>query len=178
MLCDACKKNEASVHITKVVNGVKQEYNLCDQCAKEVKGINFVDMGNMDFNSPFTFQNILSGIIDYINQSAQPSVNYVPTCKNCGMTYTEFKKHGLMGCSECYENFQTYLVPVIKGVQGNLEHVGKIPNKTGKEILSKRKLLKLKEELQEAITAEEYEKAAQLRDEIRELQKNEQGGAL
>ncbi len=87
------------------------------------------------------------------------------------MTYTEFKKTGLMGCSECYVSFKNSLVPIIKRVQGNIEHVGKIPKKSGKEIMEKRQLLRLREELNRAINSEEYERAAELRDEIREVQR-------
>lgn len=33
MLCDKCRKNEANVHVTQIINGVKYEQNLCAQCA-------------------------------------------------------------------------------------------------------------------------------------------------
>jgi protein arginine kinase activator len=170
MICDNCKKNSATVHITKFINGAKQEYSLCDACANELNEMNFVDVGHISLNNTFTVQDLLSGIIDYVNQSSQSNVSNVPTCKNCGMTYTEFKKTGLMGCSKCYESFENSLIPIIKRVQGNIEHVGKIPKKSGKEVMEKRQLLKLKEELNKAVVAEEYERAAKLRDQIREIQ--------
>jgi protein arginine kinase activator len=170
MLCDNCKKNEASVHITKFVNGIKHESNLCDACAHELNGMNISGVGNMGFGNTFTVQDLLGGIIDYVNQSSQSNTSHVATCKNCGMTYIEFKKTGLMGCSECYDSFKSSLLPLIKRVQGNTEHVGKIPKKNGKEIMGRKQLLKLKEELNKAIFAEEYEKAANIRDQIRELQ--------
>ena len=86
------------------------------------------------------------------------------------LAYNEFQKTGLLGCSECYKNFQNTINPVIKRVQGDVEHVGKVPTKAGKCLVEKRKLLKLKEELQHAILGEEYERAAVLRDEIKSLQ--------
>jgi protein arginine kinase activator len=169
MLCDNCKKNEANVHITRISNGVKQEMNLCEKCAKEMGG--FGISGEVDFSSPFTFQNILGGIIDYINQPSESEIAYEPVCKNCGMTYSEFRNTGLLGCSECYKNFSSTLMPVVKRVQGNVEHVGKIPQKLGKGLIEKKKLIDLKEQLQAAILKEEYEKAAELRDKIKEIQK-------
>ncbi len=172
MLCDVCKKNEATVHITKITNGTQEEFNICEKCAKEKGEFNF--SGQLDFSSPFTFQNILTGIMDYIGNSNQTQLNFDCSCKNCGITFSDFKKRGLVGCSDCYKNFTATLVPVIKRVQGNLEHTGKIPKKAGKNIIGKRKLLKLKENLKEAIATEEYEKAAQIRDMIKELQKTQE----
>lgn len=171
MLCDICKKNEANVHITKIVNGVKQELNVCEKCARDMGDFNFG--GEMiNFNSPFTFQNILSGLVDYINQSTPAEESSELVCKNCGTTYSEFREKGFLGCSECYKNFSSTLTPIIKRVQGNVEHTGKIPKKLGKDLIEKRQLLKLKEDLKKAVAAEEYEKAAQIRDEIKEMENN------
>lgn len=166
MLCAICKKNQANVHITKIINGEKQEFDICDECAKRTEGMEFG--GNMIFDTQFSFQNILSGLMDYLNQTPQAE-RVEPVCKNCGTTFSEFKKNGFLGCSECYNYFDAALIPVIRRVQGNVEHVGKIPHKSGKGILEKRELEKLKDELQKAIQSEEYEKAAEIRDKIRAI---------
>lgn len=171
MLCERCNKNEATVHIVKVINGLKEEHNLCESCAKEQEGVGLGSEINMV--SPFSFQNLLSGLVDYFNQSSQDVKSTEIACKNCGMTYSQFKQKGLLGCSECYQNFNQTVMPVIKRVQGNTEHVGKVPGKVGKDLIEKRKVLKLKEELQKAILAEEYEEAARIRDEIKSIQKSE-----
>jgi protein arginine kinase activator len=168
MLCDKCKKNEAVVHFKKIVNGEKQELNICESCAREVEGLNLNN--DFSFGPSFSFQNILSGLMDYMSPGAQPNKNHEIQCKNCGATYNDFKKYGLLGCSECYNSFGPTINPVIKRVQGNTEHTGKIPKKLGKEIIEKRRLGKLKEDLQKAIANEEYEKAAQIRDMIKSLQ--------
>lgn len=168
MLCDNCHENEANVHYTQIINGEKQEMNLCESCAKKLQGFNMGE--DIGFGSPFSFQNILSGIMEYMNPSQQFVKVQELKCKNCGTTYEDFKRDGLLGCSECYESFRANLNPVIKRVQGNVEHVGKIPRKMGKDIIGKRKLSKLKEDLQKAIANEEYEKAAQIRDMIKSLQ--------
>lgn len=173
MICQVCKENNANVHITKIVNGVKQEFNICERCAKEKEGINIGFSSDLSFPSDFSFQNILSGIMDYVNQSNMNTRAVEPKCEVCGTTYSEFKRQGLLGCSECYSTFTSTLNPLIKRVQGNTEHIGKLPKKSGKDIMEKKKLLKLKEELQKAIAEEEYEKAAEIRDKMRELQKGE-----
>ncbi|NLZ48125.1 MAG: excinuclease [Clostridiales bacterium] len=171
MYCDKCKTNIATVHIVKVINGVKQEFNLCQDCAKESKEI---DLGeSLSFHNSFSFQNILSGLMDYFDQSHRTSTAREAMCPTCGTTYGEFKKTGVLGCNNCYSYFNSVIMPVVRRVQGNVEHTGKIPVRAGKDILGKRRLNHLKEELQKAILMEEYERAAELRDKIRELQKSE-----
>lgn len=171
MLCDRCKKNNATVHIVKIINDTKQEIKLCEDCAKQS---NEIDIGDtMKFGNPFTFQSILSGFVDYLNQTPKGIRQVEATCPTCDITYGEFKQKGLLGCDNCYSYFSSALIPVIKRVQGNVEHTGKIPVKAAKNIIEKKRLIKLKEELQKAILMEEYEEAAKLRDEIREIQKSE-----
>jgi protein arginine kinase activator len=174
MLCDKCKTNPAAVRIVKIVNGVKQELNICESCAKSSQ--EFGMPGDMKMQAPFTFQNVLSGLVDYINQSSNTPRSTEVVCSKCGMSYSEFKKMGLMGCGECYKNFSQFITPVIKRVQGNPEHIGKVPIKSGKEIMEKKQMEALREQLQKAIISEEYEKAAELRDKIRELQSNDKEG--
>ena len=171
MICDLCKKNEATVHITKILNGDKKELNLCEKCAKEKGEITFYSP--IDISSSFTFQNILSGIMEHMGNIEKSSKNLHGYCENCGTTYSEFKQRGLAGCSECYKSLGETINPIIKRVQGNLEHTGKIPNKLGKNIIEKKKLLKLKEDLQKAVAVEEYEKAAEIRDLIKNIENNE-----
>lgn len=165
MLCDVCKKNNASVHITKVVNGQKQETNVCDVCAKDVEGFNLI--GDMGMMTDFNFSSIIGGLMDYINKT--PSRIEDVNCKDCGMTLREFKQTGVLGCASCYKNLQSTVSSVVNRVQGRAEHKGKIPKKQGKEILNKKYILQLKEELQKAILEENFEKAAELRDKIRSL---------
>ncbi|MCI1944659.1 UvrB/UvrC motif-containing protein [Clostridium luticellarii] len=169
MLCDICKKNEATVHITKIINGSKQEINLCEKCAMERGELNFVPQ--IDFVAPFSFQNILSGIMDYmINANNEQYKSFDVSCKNCGTSYNEFKKTGFLGCSECYKNFNNILGPIIKRVQVNLDHTGKIPKRAGKDMIQKKKLLKLKADLQKTVSLEQYEKAATIRDMIKQIE--------
>lgn len=176
MLCSMCKQKEATIHITRIINGEKEELYLCDDCAKNVEGIDI----NLDvqpefrLDSPFTFQSILSGIVDYINKNAvnneKKPLNLV--CKKCKTTFDEFKETGLLGCSECYDNFKEVLNPIVKRIHGNVEHIGKIPKNSGKEIIKKNTINDLKEKLQKAIATEEYEQAAKIRDQIRDIEKN------
>ncbi len=89
------------------------------------------------------------------------------------MTFDQFIKVGRFGCSHCYETFKNELNPILKRVHsGNVEHHGKVPERMGGTIHIKRKILQLKSELQRLISEEEFEKAAETRDEIRSLEKD------
>lgn len=173
MICEKCKVNDATVHIVKMSAVGKKEMRLCEKCASEFSDIPLG--GDLQDLNGFTFQSLISGLVDYMSNNSKDIAEKIAkekNCENCGMTYGEFKKTGLLGCSKCYYSFSNTIKPVIKRVQGDLEHVGKIPTKAGKEIIEKKRILKLKEELQNAILSEEYEKAAVLRDEIKFIKEN------
>jgi protein arginine kinase activator len=171
MNCERCGKNEANVYIAKIINGIKQDMNICDKCAAESGELNF--SGTMGMPGDLSFQNVLSGIMNYINQPNQNTLKETYVCSTCGTTYDDFKNTGLLGCSECYKYFNLAITPVIKRVQGNLENIGKVPLRAGKGLLEKKKLQLLKDELQRVIELEEYERAAEIRDELREIQKGD-----
>ena len=164
MLCNECGKKPATVHITKVENGKKTDFHLCEQCAlqKNVIGV----------NTNFTLNDLLTGILNSGNISpVKMEVIDDVKCSICGLTYNRFKETGRFGCSNCYKTFGDRLNPLFKRVHGNTNHTGKIPEKACGRIKNLRQIEKLKHELETAIRNEEYEKAATLRDQIREFNK-------
>ncbi|KPU42665.1 UvrB/uvrC motif protein [Oxobacter pfennigii] len=164
MLCQICNKRPANVHMTKIVNGEKTELHICEQCAREKEN-------NPMNDAPFSFSNIISSLMDFSGSGAMP---YTPKenikCPQCGLDYAEFKKTGRFGCSNCYESFGNRLEPLLKRIHGNTQHTGKVPKRTGGIIKIKRDIEKLRYELKRAIDNEEYEKAAELRDKIKNLE--------
>ncbi|WPX07977.1 UvrB/UvrC motif-containing protein [Anaerocellum danielii] len=165
MLCENCGKRPATVHYTQIINGVKTEMHLCEVCAKQ--------KGNLEFDAPFSVTNFLAGILEpaFGTQVLKPSFEIALTCKGCGMTFDEFRRAGRFGCAMCYSSFSEKLYPIFRRIHGNTKHVGKIPTKMGGDIAIKREIDRLKIELNVAIKNEEYEKAAKIRDKIRELEK-------
>ena len=157
MLCDECGKNNATVHLTKIVNDKRSEAHLCEQCAKKYM--------NLDTN--FSIQNIMSGFLTDV-PGVEKSMLLV--CENCGMTYDEFKRNGKFGCSQCYSSFEKKVAPIVRNIHSHDSHVGKIPLKAGKELKDKKELEDLKFNLREAVENEEYEKAAEYRDKIKEME--------
>ncbi|MEI7027641.1 hypothetical protein [Paenibacillus sp. y28] len=164
MLCQECGKRPATLHFTKIVSGEKTEFHICEVCARE--------KGELIPGTPggFSIHNLLSGLLDFdtggASQKAQPL-----RCDHCGLTYAQFSKLGRFGCSSCYKHFASRLDPLFKRVHGNIVHNGKIPKRCGGLIKDKKELDRLKMELQLTIEREEFEQAANLRDEIRDLEK-------
>ncbi len=171
MLCEKCKKNEAKINLITVMNGQKHEIWLCENCAKDIANIPFFSPIMQNINFPF--QGVLSELLTNADSNkANVDSNKVKeiACSSCGLTYEEFKKTGRLGCPECYEEFKVVLEPRIKSLQAGVRHVGKMPKIKGKELVQKRKLKDLKEEMQKLIIDEEYERAAIVRDEIKKLE--------
>lgn len=164
MFCQRCNERPATVHLTKVINYEKTELHLCEICAKEAGG----ELG-LIFEPNFSFQNLIAGLLE-----GEANVNPQLTshgrevqCQNCGLTFTDFRRGGLLGCGECYRYFQPGLEPLIKKVHGSAKHSGKVPRRTGGKVRIRKEIESLRGQLQNAIKGEDYEKAALLRDEIR-----------
>ncbi|GIP36225.1 UvrB/UvrC motif-containing protein [Paenibacillus sp. J2TS4] len=167
MNCQECGKKPASLHFTKIVNGEKTEFHLCEACARE--------KGEMIPGTPngFSIHNLLSGLLDF-DPSSHSSLGTKPQtlrCEECGLTYSQFSKLGRFGCSSCYRHFSERLDPLFKRVHGNISHVGKVPKRSGGIIKYKREIENLKQELSKTIELEEFEQAARIRDRIRDLEK-------
>jgi len=171
MLCDICHKNKASIHITEIINDEAKELHLCQHCA---------ETESIKMQQSFGISDLLSGLVDFPDIMQKDKTS---RCHSCGMTYDDFKRLGKLGCSECYATFSKMLMPLIKNIHGSVQHIGKEPKKkpgikkqavVGKSEPFESKAITidaLKEKLKRAITAEEYEKAAILRDEIKALEK-------
>ncbi|ADL08839.1 UvrB/UvrC motif-containing protein [Thermosediminibacter oceani] len=166
MKCDECKKRPATVHITKIVNGEKTFMHLCEQCARE-KNIFSV---SFDFEGePLSIQKFLSSFFEPMMSEFREK-SHPLSCDRCGLTFPRFTQIGRFGCSSCYGAFKGQLDPMLRRLHGKTYHVGKVPRRTGGRTRIKNEIERLKRELQEAVNAEEYERAAQLRDKIRELE--------
>ncbi len=161
MLCDTdgCGA-EATVHETLIRNGKKVERHLCEKCARK-QGI--------VFQTPVPINELLSKIV--MSQGLREPSAKPGTCPGCAMTWAKFRQQGLLGCAECYRTFEKELLPLVsRAHEGGEQHVGKTPRRAGSrsEILQGR-LAALRQQLQEAVAAEQYERAAALRDQLREI---------
>ena len=173
-MCDRCGVRPATVHKVRIENGVRTERHLCEPCARETGEWPELSMGGSLFGS--TFGELMKSFFDVPGPEApvaEQPVRVRQRCPNCGLSWADFKRLGQLGCSQCYETFERELIPVLKRLHGATEHTGKQPHQKG-ESARRRTLERLREELRAAVEAEQYERAAQLRDQIRAL---ERGGA-
>jgi protein arginine kinase activator len=162
MKCDNCNK-QATVHLTEIKGGKKIEKHLCEQCAAQNEG--FPIKAHTPINELLTnFVMAHSGI-------AKESQT---VCPQCGISWAEFRQSGLFGCEHDYELFEKDLTPLLQRAHDSAtHHVGKVPSRQGQAGVPMKKrvdMTKLRKDLQKAIEAEDYEKAARLRDQIREAE--------
>lgn len=93
-------------------------------------------------------------------------------CPVCGHTWTDFRRSGRFGCGECYKAFRSPTEATLRQIHSTSVHTGKIPSKSGSELKKKRQYETLKAKLQEAVKNEDYETAAKLHKQIREMENN------
>ena len=166
MKCEKCGKRQADTHIKRVVNGEFAEYNLCSECANELGYTNVFDNFTNDF---FGFNSMLGNFFS----NALPVRSQATRCEVCGTSYAEISEKGMIGCENCYKVFGQQLMPTIKGIHGNTTHCGKhsvFAQEIKTEVNSESELEKLKNQLNTAIENQEFEKAAEIRDKIKELE--------
>jgi protein arginine kinase activator len=159
MVCNVCKKNVAKVHLTQIVGDKVQKVDLCEDCAKE-KGVNDP--------SSFSLADLLLGLgaAQEIEQSAG---GVEIKCARCGFTQAEFKKMGRLGCPDCYETFAQGLEGLLKTMHKGTRHVGKVPRVLRESRDVEERLNGLLVRLDKAVAEEDFEQAAVLRDEIKQM---------
>ena len=162
MVCNICGKNQATVHLTEIIDDQITELHLCEECAQK-KGA--------QMESHFGLSDLLAGLADLGTQFNKTKTDIKLKCPKCGLTYEDFKKVGRLGCGECYTAFKEALVPLLKRIHGSTQHCGKSPKKIARIVKARNELEVLKEKLQKSIQKEDFEEAAKLRDKIREIEK-------
>ncbi len=139
------------------------QLDLCAACASDISP---PAAGLFGFQEDFfdSISDILAGFSDIREDEDEGSQH---RCSVCGTSFGDFQKSGRIGCSDCYDAFSEQLLPLLKRLQGSVQHAGKSPS--GKS--RRQELLSLKKELEQAVRKEEYERAAVIRDKIEEIEK-------
>ncbi len=170
MLCQNCKTKNATTHIKTIMNGQLSEYYLCADCAKE-KGY-----GNIFSGLENDLGNLLGGLL-----GGASSTDEVERCEVCGTSFADITETGKLGCAHCYDRFREQLLPMIRRIHGEAKHKGKRPGGSALRIVEPNQKLAVapandlqakKLKLKQAIEEQNFEEAAVLRDEIKELEKN------
>lgn len=162
MVCDNCGSSDAVVHLTQIVNNQMSTHRLCEKCAAE-KGL---ESAPEPTNFPLT---------DFLAQMGKDAVSESDPsgakCSFCGLTFSDFRETGRLGCPHCYETYAPHLHRLLRRVHGGTQHVGKVylpPDPSASDL--ERRLEGLRRKLHRAVEAEDFERAAELRDEIRSLE--------
>ena len=170
MLCERCHQKPATVHMQQIVNGSKTEMHLCQECSTQLE-------------TPITIEALFNGLLGSLlsmtteKQTEHHHPHYEP-CPTCGMTYEGFKTSGgKLGCAACYKVFFRELEAILKNVQGSTRHEGKFPQRFGVSMFQAREADRLRRLMRKAVSDENFEEAARLRDMLRSLEesKNEAG---
>jgi len=155
--CDCCPE-PAVVHERLVQNGVQTEVHLCQKHAVE-RGYILPTPGG---------PTLVAGKLMQAAQAA--AARAVRSCPACGTTMAAVRESGLAGCPQCYEFFEGDLGAVVERAQaGATVHTGRHPARAGSLIDSAALRNRLARELREAVAAEQYERAAALRDQLQSL---------
>lgn len=153
--CDRCER-EATVHEVNIRDGQKVERHLCEECARG-EGIAAQQHAPID--------QLITKFV--LSQAGTPTEKRAGTCPTCGLSFADFRTSGLLGCPACYSAFEAQLGTLIERAhEGATHHVGKTPRRTGGSGDRQEKIRVLRKQLSDAIAAEQYERAARLRDEL------------
>ena len=154
MKCHHCD-SQATVHLTQILNGQMHKMDLCESCAQE-KGVTNPD-------------NLSIGSLLEQNDTKGFSGAAAMTCESCGTTHQDFKKGGRLGCEACYHVFRPVLEPLLDGMHAGVKHLGKVPSRSVEQKSSDDEIQYLQNELQRAVEEENFEKAAELRDQLKKI---------
>lgn len=159
MLCQNCRKREATVNHIEYIGNTPCELHLCKECAAYTYG----EFENNVENA------ILAGLFGEEEKSEK-------VCPACGMRFSDYEKTGLLGCPSCYDVFNSELLPHIAKIQGKVTHTGKGGGVYTSEHDLRMQLSSLQDELEKSIKSRNYIKASRINDRLNIIKKKLSGG--
>ena len=134
------------------------EVHVCQECAK---------VKTKELKQQLSAPEFLSSLVGDFDSGKERTPSKCPLC--C-LTLHDLKSKGILGCAQCYTNFRPQLMPLVKKIHGSTHHKGKIPHYVKSSVVLDRRIEVVRNRLNRAIQLEEYEEAARLRDEVRDLE--------
>jgi protein arginine kinase activator len=163
MLCEECNKNQATVVVTVLSGNGTTVRHLCQECVEKME--TSIAKGE------------LSSFLTSLLNILEPQKAETLRCDVCGLTYDEFQNTGKLGCAECYKVFAGQLKPLLLRVHGRSQHAGRVPADREQERAFELSITKLKERMNQAVGVENFEEAAAIRDEIKNLTEKQKAEA-
>ena len=164
MKCQQCDKT-ATFHITELAGGKPVELHLCEDHARA-----YLTQGEEESAAAPSLAGVLAKQLA-VGQTAEELARLdQQACPMCGITFYEFRNQGRLGCPHDYECFAKQLEPLLLNIHGETTHVGKCPKHGVQGTQRQTELIRLRREMKDAIAGEDYERASQLRDEIKQIE--------
>lgn len=168
MKCQRCGERESTTHVKRIINGKTEEYYLCQECAAQM------GYGSLLTGMPFPLESFLGNyLVDGSGTKGQQAARE-DRCPLCGSSFQDIASSGKVGCAQCYATFYEKLLPSLQRIHGKTRHAGKIPASEGPKAMQRRQLEELKKKMSAAVEAQDFESAANLRDEIKALERGAQ----
>jgi protein arginine kinase activator len=160
MKCDTCGLRDALIHVRQMQKNGLKELHLCEECAQERGFIREED-------AEISVGDLLAGLLD--GSPAQGETTSPAACPRCGLAAAEFRKRGRAGCADCYEAFGGDVKRILSQMAPRPRHAGKLPRELAGPADGAADREELAADLRAAVEGEDYERAARLRDRIRDL---------
>lgn len=170
--CVACNVAAATVQILDLEGGsIVSARFLCDSCAASTTSTGTSQQQAIQLSSEI-IESLLGGSQDSESTLDPNDI----ACPGCGLTAAEFRLRGRLGCPRCYEVFRIAVLPLLERVHDATCHRGRFPGRTPADLPAPRlNVSDLRNRLQLAIEAEQYEEAARLRDELEQAALEDEG---
>ncbi len=159
MKCESCGENDAVVHLTQIESNEMNVVHLCESCAAEQ---------GLDTPADAPSLPLADFLAEMSGGDATSGSAAAGRCPFCGLTFSEFREVGRLGCPQCWSAFEDHLQGLLRRVHGATTHIGKVylpPDPSASE--REKRLQALRRRLERAVELEDFERAAELRDEIR-----------
>jgi protein arginine kinase activator len=164
--CQRCSK-PATYHITDIQGRQAKEFHLCDEHARQ-----HLAAGEVEDTAPLSVEGLVSGLTQGWAPKDPVSSDSL-SCPVCQISFLEFRNSGRLGCPHDYEVFRDDLMPLLEKIHDETRHCGKVPRRAPKNSQRQSELIQKRNQLKRAVESEQFELAAQLRDEIKALEEDE-----
>jgi protein arginine kinase activator len=164
MKCQKCDKL-ATFHITELTGGKPQELHLCEEHARD-----YLSHSDEEPSSGASLAGVLAHQMA-VGQTAEELAKLDQrTCPVCGISFYEFRNQGRLGCPHDYVCFAQELEPLLVNIHGETKHKGKRPPKYAGGTEVRTHLIRLRREMREAVTDEKYERAQEIKQDIKRVE--------
>jgi protein arginine kinase activator len=144
------------IQVHQIINDQSAVVHLCQQCAIE-QGIEV---------EATLESNPLTGFLALLDQHPATA----GACPGCGATLEDYRSTGRLGCALCYATFAGPLRDLLRRIHGAAVHTGSRPPSAEDSLTAEARRADLQSQLLRAIEHEQFERAAVLRDQLREFE--------